>query len=186
MKSPASSFPAERVVHPWYREPWPWLLMAGPFVVIIASLASAWIAIESDDGMVAEDYYKQGLLINQRLARAASDQQQALGATMSMAPGGELRVRMQGLADAPQRLRLTLAHPTGGSQPEVVSLERSPNGDYVGVLPKQTPGRWIVTLESGTWRLPSTTVVGGFSEIRFGAAQRESSRLNGAETQTKR
>jgi hypothetical protein len=178
MKSPASSFPAERVARPWYREPWPWLLMAGPFVVVIASLASAWIAVRSNDGVIAEDYYRQGLRINQRLSPAASDQRRALGATLSAAPDGELRVRMQGLTDAPQRLRLTLAQPAGGNQGEVVSLERGPNGDYVGVLPKQTPGRWIVTLESGDWRLPTTTVVGGFSELRIGAAQRESSRLN--------
>ena len=67
MKSPASSFHAERVARPWYREPWPWLLMAGPFVVVIASLACAWVAIDSDDGVVAQDYYKQGLAINKRI-----------------------------------------------------------------------------------------------------------------------
>ena len=178
MKSPASSFPVERVARRWYREPWPWLLMGGPFIVIIASLASAWMAIKSDDGVVAQDYYKQGLLINQRLKHAARDPEPRLGATITVAPGGEVRVHVEGLregiaeglAEAPSSLRLKLAHPATGSHPEIVMLKRSADGDYIGALPEQTPGRWIVTLESDGWRLPTTTVDGHLSEIRFGTA----------------
>src|SRR5438309_2026759 len=65
MKNQLSSFPADAL--PWYRERWPWLLFSGPFVVVIASLASAWLAVRSDDGVVARDYYKRGLLINRTL-----------------------------------------------------------------------------------------------------------------------
>ena len=170
MKSPASSFPVERVARRWYREPWPWLLMGGPFIVIIASLASAWMAVKSDDGVVAQDYYKQGLLINQRLRHAAPNPELRLGAMITVTTGGEVRVHMEGLADALPSLRLKLAHPATGSHPAVVMLNRSADGDYVGALPEQTPGRWIVTLESDGWRLPTTTVDGHLSEIRLGAA----------------
>ena len=170
MKSPASSFPVERVARRWYREPWPWLLMAGPFVVIIASLASAWMAVKSDDGVVAQDYYKQGLLINQRLKHAAPDPESRLGAVITVTAGGEVRVHMEGLANAPPSLRLKLAHPATESHPESVILKRGADGDYVGALPEQTPGRWIVTLESDVWRLPTTTVAGHLSEIRLGTA----------------
>jgi len=44
---------------PWYKEPWPWLLMLGPFVVVIAGLATAWLAGKSYDGFVTADYYKK-------------------------------------------------------------------------------------------------------------------------------
>ena len=54
---------------PWYKEPWPWFLMAGPAIVIVAGFATAWLAIISNDGLVTDDYYKQGLAINQRLQR---------------------------------------------------------------------------------------------------------------------
>ncbi len=37
------------------------------------------------------------------------------------------------------------------------------------MLGEQTPGRWIVILESDFWRLPETTVAGRLTEIRFGA-----------------
>jgi hypothetical protein len=172
MKSPASSFPAKRAVRRWYREPWPWLLMAGPFVVIIASLASAWLAVKSDDGVVAQDYYKQGLLINQRLERMAPDPERLLGATIRVAADGEVRVRMEGLAEAPRNLRLKLAHPATATREARVILELAPDGDYVGALREQPPGRWIVTLESDSWRLPTTTVTGPLSQIRLGTADR--------------
>jgi uncharacterized protein len=54
---------------PWYREPWPWLLMAGPVAAIVAGIATAWIAIVHQDGLVADDYYKEGLAINRTIAR---------------------------------------------------------------------------------------------------------------------
>ena len=61
-----SENPAAR---PWYREPWPWILMAGPFTVVVAGMITLWLALESSDGMVADDYYKRGLAINQTLSR---------------------------------------------------------------------------------------------------------------------
>ena len=29
-------------VQAWYREPWPWLIMAGPLIVVIASMVTVW------------------------------------------------------------------------------------------------------------------------------------------------
>ena len=48
----------------WYRERWPWLLIAGPAIVVLASFTTLWLAAASDDGVIADDYYKRGLLIN--------------------------------------------------------------------------------------------------------------------------
>src|SRR4030095_5889909 len=53
----------------WYRDPWPWFLIAGPLVVVIACMATTVIAVRSDDGVVAGDYYKRGLLVNQQLPK---------------------------------------------------------------------------------------------------------------------
>lgn len=58
-----------RAATPWYRQLWPWLIMAPPCVSVIAGIALAWTAIWSDDGLVTPDYYKQGVEINRRLTR---------------------------------------------------------------------------------------------------------------------
>ena len=169
MRSRASSFPAERPV-PWYRETWPWLLAAGPLLVVVASLLSAWLAVASDDGVVAEDYYKRGLLINQELRRAAAGARPALGAVIRSDGSGQVRVRMEGLAASPETLHLKLVHPTRSTDDQVVVLQRTSEQEYVGQLASQGPGRWIVVLESDTWRLPTTTLSGPWREIRLGAA----------------
>ena len=54
---------------PWYREPWPWILMSGPAAVLIAGAATLWLAFTSSDGLVADDYYVRGLQINRELAQ---------------------------------------------------------------------------------------------------------------------
>jgi hypothetical protein len=171
MKNRASSFPAEVRSPSWYRQRWPWLLIAGPFLVVVASLASAWIAVRSDDGLVAEDYYKQGLLINQKLAHVARATERVPDATISVQAGGIVRVRLHGPSTAPARLRLTLMRP---DEPDhhahVVQLARSDGGDWTGAMPRLVPGRWLVTLESDAWRLPVTTVIGPFEAITLGAA----------------
>src|SRR5689334_25396707 len=64
----------------WYREPWPWILMAGPLLVLAAGTMTVWLAIKSDDGLVAVDYYKRGLAINQETARARRAEQLGMAA----------------------------------------------------------------------------------------------------------
>jgi len=170
MKNRVSSFPAELPSPSWYRQRWPWLLIAGPLVVVVASLASAWIAAHSDDGLVAEDYYKQGLLINQKLARTPRAANLPPEATISVEPGGVVRVRLQSPPAAPSLLKLTLARPGLLHHNHVVQLARIDSRDWTGAMPELVPGRWLVTLESDAWRLPMTTVIGPFHAITLGAA----------------
>ena len=67
-------------------------------------------------------------------------------------------------------IRLKLAHPTRSTHDLVLRLVRDASGNYVGMLPEQTLGRWIVILESDTWRLPTTTALGRLTEIQLGVA----------------
>jgi len=82
----------------WYREPWPWILMAGPAVAVIGSLVSAYLAIHGADPVVDENYYQHGLQINRELAQqpqagpsGVQPDQQAQGVRLGnepAAPGG--------------------------------------------------------------------------------------------------
>jgi len=170
MSNPASSSRAEHAADLWYRSAWPWLLGAGPVVVVLASLVSAWLAIRSDDGLVAEDYYKRGLLINQELRRTAASAERPLGATVIFAANGEVRVRIEGLTGAPSGLRLRLAHPTRSANDQLIALVPTQDGEFRGALAGDSAGRWIVILETDQWRLPTTTAKGPLHELRLGAA----------------
>lgn len=49
---------AHTVTHdaaPWYRQLWPWLLIAPPLASVIGGVALLWIAIASNDGLVTPD-----------------------------------------------------------------------------------------------------------------------------------
>ncbi|MEY4726882.1 MAG: hypothetical protein RLZ36_1509 [Pseudomonadota bacterium] len=61
---------------PWWQYGHVWLIIAGPAVVIVAGFVTLAIAIKTPDPVVAEDYYKRGLNINQTLA-AEKDMQLA-------------------------------------------------------------------------------------------------------------
>ena len=100
---------------PWYRNPWPWLLMAGPAAVLVAGAATTWIAFASADGLVAEDYYKQGLGINRRLAREDAARTLGLHASLRLHESG-IEVVLKGAA--PEALFVHLAHATRAGHEE--------------------------------------------------------------------
>lgn len=120
--------------------------------------------------MLRQDYYKQGLLINRKLAPASAVKRPEPGAVIALDGDGGVRVRIEGTPERPETLRLKLAQPAGIER--LVILKLSPEGEYVGSIPQASPGRWIVTLESDAWRLPTTIFAGGIGEIRLGAAAR--------------
>src|SRR5690606_30399495 len=108
--------------NPWYREPWPWIIMAGPAIVIVAGIATTVLAVTSFDGLVADDYYKQGLGINRVLAR--DEGAKALGVS-AVVQFNETRTRVRvvlGEGARPASLRLALAHPTIAGEDQQVEL----------------------------------------------------------------
>jgi uncharacterized protein len=56
---------------PWYREPWPWLLMLGPFVAIIGCAITITLALENfSDQPIYDGGYKRGLVVDRDSAAA--------------------------------------------------------------------------------------------------------------------
>lgn len=56
----------------WYRQFWPWFLIALPGAVVVASLITVYIAVTHQDPLVDGNYYKHGLTINERLEAPAT------------------------------------------------------------------------------------------------------------------
>lgn len=159
------------VAVPWYRQRWPWLLIAGPAIVVLSSFVTLWLAASTDDGVIADDYYKRGLLINREIERTARAEAMQLGAVLRVAPDGAATLELGGFADpdaAPVTVRVLVAHPTRAGQDRVVTLERGPAGVYVGAIMSRRAGRWLVTVETDAWKLPTVSVADGLGDVRFG------------------
>ncbi|WP_144393654.1 FixH family protein [Pleionea sediminis] len=56
-------------IKPWYKQFWPWFLIALPGSVVIAGISTVIIATKNADSLVKADYYKDGLAINESIDR---------------------------------------------------------------------------------------------------------------------
>lgn len=159
---------------PWYREPWPWLLMLGPFVVVVAGIYTAWLAISTSDGLVTDDYYKKGLAVNQTIA--SSDRAKALGLSVGVRTTENGFVARLTAADKsfapPPTLQLTLSHPTRAGLDQTLVLVREGEA-YAGKLRLPSSGHWLVLLEDETksWRLMGNVVLPAAGETIIGGGE---------------
>lgn len=170
MQTMSPKFASTANAVPWYRHRWPWLLMAGPAVVVVAGVFTAWLAISRADALVADDYYKQGKAINKDLRR--DHEAQRLGAAIGIAydpAAGVLRGRLQLRQPAPQAqsqlvdqasrtLILNLVHPTQPSKDRTLQVQPAADGSFSVPLVEMEQARWRLVAEDGShvWRLHGT------------------------------
>ena len=142
--------------NPWYREPWPWIVMSGPAIVVVAGAITTAIAVSTSDGLVADDYYKQGLGINRVIERDVKAQ--ALGVSAQVRFNEE-RNRVQVVLTmreaTPGAITLALVHPTRAGADQRIALAQSAPGVYEGAMAPPPAGAWHVKLEDGrgAWRV---------------------------------
>lgn len=157
---------------PWYREPWPWILAAGPFIVVIAAIYTAWLAVKSNDGLVTEDYYRKGLSANQTIARSEEATKMGLVAGVRVSEDA-LSVRLQAGEKSfvmPPTLIVTITHPTRAGLDQSRLLSRT--GDsYAGEFRLPAAGHWLVLLEDErkTWRLMGNVILPANGETLIGS-----------------
>ena len=147
---------ATRSSTPWFREPWPWILLSGPAAVVVAGVFTAILAVRSSDGVVADDYYKQGLAINRTLEKGARARLLGVDAEMTIdASRSQASVALKSRAPPPKQLHLSLIHPTRPGVDQAVTLVRAGDGRYVGHADASQASSWLIAVEddAGTWRV---------------------------------
>ena len=56
-----------RSTGPWWKFGYVWLVVAGPAIVVVAGFTTLYLAITRPDPVVSQDYYRQGVEINNKL-----------------------------------------------------------------------------------------------------------------------
>lgn len=156
----------------WFREPWPWLLASGPLLVVVASIVSAWVAIKSDDGLISENYYREGLAAQETLSRSA--RAVALGLTAHVRITSDiLSVALSATApdfEMPSALKVTVSHPTRAGLDQSHLLPFAITA-YSASFRLPTAGHWVILIEdeAKTWRMMASVVLPAEGEIVIGA-----------------
>lgn len=149
--------------------------MSGPFLVVVAGLATAWIAVKTDDGLVTADYYKKGLVINQTLVSSEEARKSGLMAGIRLADHG-LFIHLQAADPAfalPSLLLVSISHPTRAGLDQTFQLTRTGDVYRSDTIHLPVSGHWLVLLEDDkkTWRLLGNIILPANGETIIGATQ---------------
>ena len=147
---------------PWYRQFWPWFIIALPASAVIGGLVTVWIALQTNDSLIyASD---DGInVVTERIQAAAQNAAASqLSAEITIdSNSGAVVVMLTSANDpgTPAVLALELSHPTDAALDREVELVRGmPAADgrptWVGHFVNKPTGRYYAVLSAGDqWRL---------------------------------
>lgn len=157
---------------PWYKQFWPWVLIGIPFGTVVACSITIYLAIVTADGVVVDDYYKEGKAINLSKERDERAANMGLSAQLVRGDGDAIRI-MFNQAVGDESLVATFSHATQNQRD--VSLALVPTGEraFDAVLEPLPPGKWYVHLApaEGDWRLRATAYTSDFKTLSFNPGQ---------------
>ena len=116
---------------PWYKYKLVWMVIAIPAASVVAGINMIYLAVNTDDGLVVDDYYKEGMAINQSLQRDRNAAELGLAAQLMVEDSGNmirLNFNKGSLTEYPGQLTLHLQHTI-------------------------REGVWHITLSTEEWRL---------------------------------
>lgn len=161
---------------PWYRFPLVWLVVAIPFSAVIMGVVMIWLAVDTDDGLVADDYYKRGLEINRVIERDKKAAELGLSAVIELDNSARV-IRMvfeKGSLEAyPSRLPVYLQHATRANSDISVWLDHGIGKQYIGHLKQSlTEGIWYFSVAGSSaagegWKLDVRSRVGANNVIQL-------------------
>ncbi len=145
---------------PWYRQFWPWFLMALPATVVVAGIGTVILAVRTPLSLVEDDYYKEGLAINQNLSSRSYAQSLRLQADIRIW-SGLLQVDIN--QPGTQQLGLQLIHATDSSLDREFTLGQLGERRFSVELENPLLGRYHLNLQGlsgeGQWLLASNSAI---------------------------
>ncbi len=159
----------QETVKPWYRQFWPWFIIALPLSAVIASIATVMVAVDQAPSLVVDDYAKIGLATHRKMERDKRAAELGMAAEVHLvAESKKVEVRLKSddrSQPGPEWLTLSILHPTDETRDQRLRLERS-GSSYVAELERSPERRRYLQIEppDQSWRLtsewdPSTPVL---------------------------
>jgi hypothetical protein len=147
---------------PWYRQFWPWFIIALPASAVVASLYTVSLAVRTTDSLVVTSEDGMDVVAARHLAAERVAAEQGLRATLTFdLESGAIQARVGADAsmDWPKTLQLLLSHPAFANRDQRITMTAAmPDSDgspvWSGHFVDVPDGRWYVVLADGdAWRL---------------------------------
>jgi uncharacterized protein len=157
----------------WYRQPMVWMIIAFPLAAVLGGVVTLVLAIRSDDGLVADDYYRRGKEIHRLFARDDAARHYRVSGEVRLGDDALMLLLRRGdLIKWPDGMSLKFLHATRAGYDRTVELSSRGDGQYFAPFVSLAPGLWHVQLEGDDWRLLGSTVVPGQARIVLSPARR--------------
>lgn len=75
---------------PWWKEPYVWMVIAGPVSAVLACIVTAVYILQGPDAVVPESHYPEGIAMSRELKTAQPPMQPAQQGRNHSATGGQL------------------------------------------------------------------------------------------------
>lgn len=112
---------------PWYTQFWPWFLFGLPATVVVACVVTITLAVRSPLSLVNDDYYKEGLGINEDIAAREYASQLKIEALVNFANN---RIQIDLNNEQTGQLEMALIHPTDARQDFSLQMDKIGNHRY--------------------------------------------------------
>lgn len=130
---------------PWYKQFWPWFLIALPLSSVIAGITTLLIAANTTDSMVVDDYYKDGLAINESLAKKEQAKKLGVYAELNF-EDKRISLTVTAKKVIKDSLFLEFQHATLSEKDFRLALKKDAKGNYYSELDKDVSGKWFISL----------------------------------------
>ena len=154
---------------PWYKEFWPWFLIAVPIVTLIMGGVLLKLAISTEDSLVVDDYYKEGKAINATLDKEALARKRNITTDLTIDNGSIALKFHSGIPQEGNALKLSFYHVTLEERDTSILLSRDASGIYRGFIEQNMDGKWRVSLTpfDESWKIQNTLNLPYSGTIKF-------------------
>lgn len=89
MRQVSQTTPPHDGQRPWWKEPYVWMVIAGPMSAVVACIITAVYILQGPDRLVPEDHFAKGRLMSHELKTALPPMQAANTGRNHSATGGQ-------------------------------------------------------------------------------------------------
>ncbi|WP_444994093.1 FixH family protein [Aliikangiella sp. IMCC44359] len=146
-------------IKPWYQQKWPWLIISLPLLTVIAGIITYQIAANKPHSMVKDDYFKEGLAINQSITKLENARAIDLKATINIDKDAELMfIKLSTNNSVPVKatsIKVFFSHPTQAKLDQTILFEKLSSDEFVAAPPQLPQAYWHIRImdEQENWLL---------------------------------